>query len=280
MISNLANIDRRWIFVLILLAVAIPTLYKFDMPIKASTEVKAVYDYIENLPEGSPILVSLDYDPSSKPELYPMALALFKHMYRKNHRVIGMTHYPQGADLAKQAMEEAKTQFMNLPENKGKKEVVEGEDYVFLGYAAGYFSLVLNMGEDLYSAYPTDTRGVATKDIPALKGVRSLKDLKYMVVLSSGSTPEMWVVYGKEKYNFTMAAGCTAVMAPDLYPFLQAEQINGLLGGIKGAWEYEDLIGQRAKAYEAVPAQSTVHAVVIILIFLCNLGYFFSRRGN
>jgi len=268
MINKLADIDRRYIFVLIFISLAIPTIYPFDMPIEPSKEVRAIHEKIESLPPGSPVLLSMDYDPSSKPELYPMTIALLRHMFAKDLHVLGMTHWPAGRDLAKGAIQ-------SVAKEMGK---VEGEDYVYFGYAAGGISLIINMGQDLYSAFPADSRGVATKEIPMLKKVKSLKELSYAVTLAAGSTVEWWIVYGAEKYGFEMGAGCTAVIAPDLYPFLQAGQVNGLLGGIKGAWEYEALIKKRGDAYKAVPAQSSVHAVVILLIILCNIGYFYSRR--
>src|SRR3989454_11099010 len=53
-----------------------------------------------SLPERSVFLLSFDFDPSSKPELEPQAVALLRHAFRKNLRVIGMTHWLTGTGLA------------------------------------------------------------------------------------------------------------------------------------------------------------------------------------
>ena len=96
----MVSIDRRIIFLLIALATLLPLLHPFGLPIKVSPEVRGVYDYIESLPEGSVFLLSLDFDPSSKPELEPQAIALLRHAFRKQLRVIGMTHWLPGTGLA------------------------------------------------------------------------------------------------------------------------------------------------------------------------------------
>ena len=74
-LKKMANLDKRVIFVLISLAVIIPLLYPLFIEINVNPEVKAVYDTIENLPNGSTVFLAMDFDPSSKPELYPMAEA-------------------------------------------------------------------------------------------------------------------------------------------------------------------------------------------------------------
>ena len=48
-------------------------------------------------------------------------------------------------------------------------------------------------------------------------------------------------------------------MAPGLYPFLRSGQINGLIGGLQGAAEYETLIGQKGKPWPAwMPNRPTI----------------------
>ena len=149
-----------------------------------------------------------------------------------------------------------------------------GIDYTFLGYSPGGSNVIINMGQDLTAAFPTDHYGERTADLLVLRGVRSLRQVNYVVSLAAG-TPgvESWYVYGKEKYGFELGGGVTAVIAPGLYPFLDTGQINGLIGGLRGAAEYETLIGMRGKGVAGMDAQSAAHFVIIGLIVLCNLFY-------
>ena len=266
---RMVGIDRRVIFLLIAGAVLLPLVKPFGLPIKVSPEVKAVYDYIEALPERSVFLLSFDFDPSSKPELEPQAVALLRHAFRKNLRVMGMTHWLTGTGLADGV-------FSKVAAEMGKER---GKDYVFLGWSPGGGSLIISMGQDLYKAFPSDYSKIPTRGMPVLEGVRNLRDVDYMISLAAGSSGiEMWYVFGKDKYRFEMAGGSTGVIAPGLYPFLRSGQINGLIGGLQGAAEYETLITQKGTATAGMDAQSAAHFVIISLVLLCNVFYFMLRE--
>jgi hypothetical protein len=59
---------------------------------------------------------------------------------------------------------------------------------------------------------------------------------------------------------------------------LRSGQINGLIGGLRGAAEYEILIDQKGKAVAGMDAQSATHLAIIVLVIMCNLFYFSSRN--
>ncbi len=263
------KIDRRIIFLVIGLCTLVPLLYPVGLPIKVSPEVRGVYDYIENLPPGSVFLLSMDFDPASKPELYPQSIAILRHAFRKNLRVIVMTLWVTGIGLADQVVSQ-------VAQETGK---VNGRDYVFLGWSPGAGSVIINMGQDLYTTFPFDYYGKPTKGLPVLEGVQNLRDVNYAVSLAAGNPGvEAWYVFGKDKYKFELGGGCTGVIAPGLYPLLRSGQINGLIGGLRGAAEYESLIGQKGRAIAGMDAQSATHFAIIILVVLCNIFYVALRR--
>lgn len=268
--ERMLKIDRRIIFAVIGLCTLLPLLYPVGLAIRVSPEVRAVHDYIESLPEGSVFLLSLDFDPASKPELYPQAVALLRHAFTHNLRVIGMTLWLPGTGMANEVI-------TRIAEEQGK---VNGKDYVFLGWSPGGSSVIINMGQDLYKAFPTDYGNQSTKGLAVLTGVQSLRDVNYVVSLAAGSTGiEAWYVFGKDKYKFELGGGCTGVIAPGLYPLLRSGQINGLIGGLRGAAEYEVLIGQKGRAVAGMDAQSVTHFAIIILVILCNVFYLSIRKA-
>ncbi|BFU93582.1 MAG: conserved protein of unknown function [Nitrospira sp.] len=267
--ERMLRIDRRIIFLVIGLCTLLPLLYPVGLPIRISSEVRSVYDYVEGLPERSVLLLSLDFDPASKPELHPQAIALLRHAFRKNLRVVAMTLWVTGTGLADQIISQVSHEL-------GKEN---GTDYVFLGWSPGGSAVIINMGQDLYQAFPSDYGGKATKGLPVLEGVQSLKDVSYAVSLGAGNPGvEAWYVFGKDKYKFELGGGCTGVMAPGLYPLLRSGQINGLIGGLRGAAEYESLIGQKGRAVAGMDAQSATHMAIIVLVIMCNLFYFSLRQ--
>jgi hypothetical protein len=268
--DRMLKIDRRIIFLVIGLCTLLPLLYPVGLPIRISSEVRGVYDHVESLPEGSVFFLSFDFDPASKPELHPQAIALLRHAFRKNLRVVAMTLWVTGTGLADQIVTQ-------VAKEMGKEN---GKDYVFLGWSPGNTAVIINLGQNLYKTFPSDYGGKPTKELPVLDGVRSLKDVNYMVSLGAGNPGvEAWYVFGKDKYKFELGGGCTGVMAPGLYPLLRSGQINGLIGGLRGAAEYESLIGQKGKAVAGMDAQSATHVAIIVLVIMCNLFYFSLRRA-
>jgi hypothetical protein len=226
---------------------------------------------MESLPEGATILLSFDFEPGGKPELYPMAIALLRHAFRKNVRVLGMTLWPAGTGLAEAALS-------HIAQESGKEK---GKDYVFFGYAPGDASAVISMGQDFHAAFPTDYYGTKTAELPLLKNIRTLRDIQYVISLSVGFPGlDTWYVYGREKYGFELGGGCTAVSAPRFYPLLDTGQINGLLGGLRGAAEYEILLGREGKAVAGMDAQSTTHFLIIVLIIICNGMYLLTGQAR
>ena len=266
-LENLANIDRRYIFILVSLTVMVPILFPIGMPITTTPEVEAVFDYIEKIPPGSTIIVAMDYDPSALAELYPMNLAVLRHAYSRKIKVIGMTLWVTGAALGDMAMREA-------AEGIAK----EGEDYVYLGFVPVPTSAIMGMGEDISKVFPKDYSGTPLSEIPAMSGVKNYKDIALLVDLAAGATPEAWVVYAGDTYDQAIAVGCTAVSAVGYYPFLNSKQIVGLMGGMKGAAEYEKLIERSGTATAGMDSQSMAHILIILLIIVANISYFATRR--
>jgi len=269
--DRMLRLDRRIIFLLVGLCTLIPLLYPVGLAINISSEVRGVYDYIDSLPEGSVFLLSLDFDPASKPELYPQAIALLRHAFRKNLRVLGMTLWVSGTGMAEQVIGQVASEM-------GK---VNGKDYVFFGWSPGVSAIIISMGQDLYKAFPSDYYGRPTNTLAVLQGVKTLRDVNYVVSLAAGTAGiETWYVFGKDKYRFELGGGCTGVIAPGLYPLLRSGQINGLIGGLRGAAEYEVLVGKKGRAVAGMDAQSVTHFTIIILVGLCNVFYFLSRSAQ
>jgi len=268
-LEKLGSFDKRYIFMLIALTVIIPLLLPIGMPITTTSEVQSVYDYIEKLPPGSAIMVALDYDPAAMAELYPMTLAILRHAYSKKIRVIGLTLWITGATLGDRVMREAAVGIAN-PE----------EDYAYLGYIPGAPLPIMRMGVDISAVFRTDYNKKSLSEIPAMKGIKNYKDISLVVDLAAGASPEAWVVYAGTPYRVPIAVGCTAVSAVGYYPFLNAKQIIGLVGGMKGAAEYEKLVERQGAATAGMDSQSIAHSLIIILIIIANISYFARFFGN
>jgi len=262
--------DFRWLFLLVSAAVVFALLAPQQQPGTPEDAVKQVYDTIESLPEGSAILLAMDYDPQAKAELEPTSIALVRHALRRNLRVIGMTFWFTGNDFANVLFEQVGSEF---------PDKVWGRDYVYLGFQPGGMAQVITgMGENIARTFPQDYRNRATAGMPIFQQVQSLKDIAYLIDLAAGDSFVGWIVYGGDKYAVKMAVGCTAVSGPDMFVRLDAKQINGLIAGLRGAADYESLIGIPGLGTSGMFAQSIIHAMIVLSVILGNGLYFWRKR--
>ena len=281
MLDLLRHLDRRWVFLAMLLSVALPIVAQKTFPEVPTPLVQATFDKVENLPAGSNVLIAFDYDPGSGGELAPMATAFLRHCCLKRHKMFLMTLWETGLPLI----------------DKNIRTVVEGEfrnqgltygtDYVNLGFRPGREVVIKLMGTDLRKAFQTDTHGTNLDQLPITRDVRNLQDLHLIMDLSAGLPgAKEWVQYAATPYKIDVAAGCTAVQAPQLYPYIP-DQLFGLLAAIKGAAEYEAAVAAKYPAYDdpgrnegirRMAPQLWAHLLMVALLVLGNVIYYFDRR--
>jgi hypothetical protein len=111
-----------------------------------------------------------------------------------------------------------------------------------------------------------------------MDSVKNYKDIAFLFEVADNATADYWVSIVNAQYGVPMVCGTTAVSAPKYYAFVAARQFLGLLGGMKGAAEYEKLVGKKAKATVGMGAQSLAHLLIIALVMLGNVSYFMGRR--
>ena len=266
----LAQVDRRWLFLGIAAAVAIPVLCPLNLPISVSREARDYYQEMEKIEPGRVILFSFDYEPDTMAELDPMSIATLRHAFRRGVRVLAMTTYAGGVGIAERVLRQAATEC-------GKSY---GSDYAFLGYNPDFSATMLRMGESIRGAYPTDHYRRPTGELPLLAGVDRYADIPLLVTVSSSALSEYWVIWAGGKYHQRIIAGNTAIQAVLIYPFLQTGQLAGMLGGLKGAAEYERLIGRDGAGVRGMDAQSMAHLLIVCFILLGNVGFLLQRRAQ
>jgi hypothetical protein len=269
-------VGRRIVFLYVGIAVALPLFMTLSQKIPVSPEVKAVYDSISELPVGSKVLVSFDFDPPSAPELQPMAEAFLYYCFVRDLKVIIIGLWPQGPQQANLAIEEV---FEH--EDIKSKNLKYGVDYVNLGYQAGNEFVIQRMGSDIRAMFPSDYRGKQYDEIPLVKNVKNFSNIDYCFNLSSGfvGTRE-WVQIAVDRFGVRLGAGNTAVQAPQMYPFLRAGQLIGLLGGMSGAAEFEYLTKWTGKGTKYMLSQSFAHMIVVAFIIIGNVAFFRSGRKS
>ena len=236
MVNFLENLDRRWVFLLMALAVGVPILIQKTFPEEPTPLAQASFDQIDQLPAGSKILIAFDYDPASEGELGPMATSFVHQCAEKGQKMYFMALWPVGAQMIRSTIDRVITGYY--------PDLEYGKDYVDLGFKAGNEAVIKTIASDLAQYYPTDSRGTATSQIPMMQGINSLADFDLMLNVSAGYPgSKEWVLYAATPLKKPLVVGCTGVQAPLMYPYIP-DQVQGLLGAIKGAAEYEFIVNR------------------------------------
>jgi hypothetical protein len=265
--------DRRYIYLVLLIGVTIPLLIALGFPSEVTELSRKVYTLVEKTPENSVVMISFDYDPATNTELQPMAKAIIEHAWKRNQKVIAIALWPQGVQMAEQA-------FAYVMEKYPNKKY--GSDYVNLGFKTGGMVTIQSMGRSFVEVFPKDLKGTPFAEIEMLKGVRNFRQIGYIVSLSAGDPGlKQYIMAAHDMYGVKVAGGTTAVSTPGFLPYVNdQEQLYGLLGGLKGAAEYEYLVGVKGTATKGMDAQSVAHVLIIMFIAMGNIRAYKIRKSK
>ncbi len=273
--QKMLGIDRRAIFAFIFVALIFPLFFDISQEIPVSDDVRMLHEALEAIPDGALVLYSFDYDPPSAPELQPMAIAVIKAGLRKKWRMVYIGLWPQGPIQCDMAFRDAM-----LDERFKDLNLTYGTDYVNLGFQSGNEAVMQRMGSDIPGTFPRDFRGTPVAELPIMNGIRNLGNFDFLINISSGypGTRE-WVQFGVDRFGLPMVSGSTAVQTTEVSPYV-GRQLKGLMGGMRGAAEYEQISNNPGRALKYMVGQSVAHVVVIFFIIVGNIAYFATRKRN
>ena len=274
-------LGRRVIYVLMLLAVTAPLLWRITFRERPSPMTRDVFAAIEALPPGARVLMAYDFDPASEPEMKPMGDAFTRHLALKHAQLFYLTLWPLGQGeidmVAKHVIGG------EYPEYR------YGADYVNLGYMSGNEGVIALAMTDMKNSFATDVHNSSTSDaggLSIMRGIDNLRNMDLIVSVGAGQPGlREWVQYAAVPGRIPIVGGVVAVMAPEMFPYVP-EQCRGFLAGLKGAAEYEQLLLERYPdfdrpatrvALERMGPQTAAHLVVILLIIVGN-GIHLARR--
>jgi hypothetical protein len=286
-IPTLRTLDRRWIFLLLTWAVLLPIYYigvtGQTFPELPSALARSTFDELERLQPGDPVLLAFDYDPPSEGELGPMATAFVEHAAAKRLHMYFLALWPIGAQMIDNTIARVIT--------ADHPDLVYGRDYVNLGFKSGNEGVIKVITTNLRELYTTDSRGTAMQDIPMMKGITNIQQMKLIINVSAGYPgAKEWVQYAVTPYPaIRLVVGSTGVQAPLLYPYVP-QQLPGLLGAIKGAAEYEKLVvdayggpspnPKYLEGLRRMGPQLVAHLLIIALIVAANVVFISQRRTS
>ncbi|MEE9552862.1 MAG: hypothetical protein V3W18_01090, partial [candidate division Zixibacteria bacterium] len=249
--------DRRYIYLAVAFYVIFPVVFALRLPMSLSPETKQLYDAVDALPDSATVLLTFDYYASTLAETEPMSRATLHHLFTKDCKVLTVTTIPLGGPTI------AERVTRDLANQYGK---TYGVDYVNLGYKANYVAVLKGMGSSIESIYPTDNTGTPLAELPMMADIANYADIDFILAVADNSIIDYWISIVNAQYGTPVGTGVTAVMAPRYFAYLSAGQMTGMLGGMKGAAEYEKLVGHPGSAIKGMASQSLVHLFIIFSV--------------
>jgi hypothetical protein len=297
--EKMQSLDRRYIYIMVALATIIPFMIPFNSKTYTTDTTESIYQLVDSYAGRTDraVLMCFQHDASTMPELYPMEIAMIRHCFLRHVKVFTLCFDPTTAPLIDYVINTVKEEF---------PDVKSGVDYCNFGFKAIYLPLVLGMGDDIAKAVETDAEGRNIANLPIMQGINNYNEMNFIIEFSGATAAYVWMAYARTRFGANVAAGVTAVMAAEQYPYIQTGQLVGMLGGLKGAAEYEkmvDLFAQQqrkfskeiarsehpnilevnpkfTKARIGMNAQTVAHILILLFIIVGNIGYFVTRRNK
>jgi len=261
---------RHWVFASLFVLIAVVMASGIRLSVPVSPETQRMYDFIDSLPAGAVVLLSFDHEASSLPEIQPITRALLRHCFEHDLRPVGLALLAEGTAIGYRLMQTTAREY-------GKEY---GIDYAYLGFKPQYVAAILSMGESISATFPQDYLGRPYDSLALLHGVENYDDVAAVLSIADGSFTTHWMEYGG-RYGVPVIAGVTAAMVTTYDPYLASGQMQAMVGGLRGAAEYEKLLGRKGGGgARGMLAQSAAHLYVILLIILGNVAYFIKRRRS
>lgn len=284
---DLTKIDRRFIYLMVLIALSIPIFLEYVVEPAPMKAAEKFYQQIESIEPGTGkiALVSLDFGPNLVAENGSQTLAVMEHLMRRRIPFAVMSLYQHAEPFLKSYPEDlAKKLMAEMPDQRW----VYGVDWVNLGFQVGGSQRLLGMAKanSLIDFFKKDAFGNDLSELAAFSTVHTLQDISMVVQFTGlvGMLDAYLQFLQTEDYRPTIVHGCTSIVIPDAFIFLDSGQISGLLEGIAGAAWYSKILTQN---FPNRPADSALvintalgiaHLVIIFLIIIGNLGMYLAYR--
>ncbi|NLH98159.1 MAG: hypothetical protein GX446_01560 [Chthonomonadales bacterium] len=271
-LQRLESIDRRILYAVLLIIVVVGLLVPIPLPLAVGPQARGVYEAIENADPGKIVIVSTLWSASTQGENSPQTRVILQHLMRKRLRFALIAFGdPQSTTLAQELAEEL------ARENSYEY----GKDWINWGFRADIAGTLKGLVKDINETIKTDSiKKRPLSEYPVMQGIHNVKDVGVIAEVSASGNYVSWLglVVGSTNAPFCYAP--TSVMAPELYTYLDSGQMKGMLFGIKGAAEYERLLGIRGFTTRAITPVSLSLVLLFVLIGLGNYGMYAAKKRD
>ena len=274
-LSSIQNMDVKKVYILIILGVVIPTLFPLGLPVAISEPTKEIYDMVNALEPGSLVLFAVDLHPVTMPECYGAMMALMEHIFSlEDVRLICTTRGTMGSDILVMGMETVYGGSHQIP---GKEY---GVDYVIMPYIPGGETFVAQLASDPQAVYTLDYFYDPIDEIPLFSEFQDGSDIDLVVEFCHGPQFYDYLRHFNAAYETPIAISVVAYIYAEVMPYYATGQFVGYMVGLRGAGEYEKLVGKPGIALAGADALSGSYAWIITIILVGNIASLIKKSSG
>ncbi|MGH9591812.1 MAG: hypothetical protein ACRD5L_01880, partial [Bryobacteraceae bacterium] len=211
--QNTHNIDRRVIYLLLFVSVAIAlAIPKMRLPFIASQQSLGAYNAIQHAPVDKIAVIGAEWSAGTEGENGSQTKALLNHVMRRHIKFAILGFDPQGPENVGKIAQDLAAQY----------GYVYGRDWINFGYRPpGAINPILKaFTADVVAAIKLDVNGTPLTDyakLPIMRNFHDINQVGIIIEITPSSTYENWVAFVQGVKGTTMVVAPTAVMAPECY---------------------------------------------------------------
>jgi hypothetical protein len=300
--QRLQNIPREFLFLLLIIFATFPLFITVNLPDSPS---EASFDFFANLmalKPGDKVLIASDWTESTRAENGSEAEALLRILMRKG---VKFAMYSSGDPQAPQVFRDTVSRIALEEKTAGGADYQPYNDYVIAGYFPNAEGTALGINNNVRAVFagrkeaPPNGTPQEVVDSPVFAGVKSVSDFKYLIMVTASNTERITFERVKKTPLMFMVTG---VMTPEDQVYYASGQLKGLIGGIKGVFDLEQLMDKGANTAKGfrnnrLPvidgfskgiskgrgtsyylALHACLALLIVAVFVGNLGIWLSKK--
>lgn len=261
---KIPELKSQYIWLVVLIVYVIPVLTPIGAPFEMSDITIEIWNFVEDLPEGSIVVIGGAYVFAFDLESSAALIACLKQMARNGLRVVNAPFAVEAVQFHKYCIDAAR-----VDEKQGGPWKY-GRDYVQLPYMPGGAAAYVAFLEDVHSAVSTDVAGTPLSELPLMNDFHNYEDVAVWVCPHWAF--DMVVRYAVSERNIPGIYFAQAAAYAGYSPYMMMYpgmvwMTNGFLGGA----QYEKLEGVPGLGYAVVDAYAIMSAVYIIFVVLGNI---------
>ena len=276
--DKLQAIDPRYLYVALIVFIVVPLLAPISLPNIPSQPTRMGYETVERVASERPgdlVLIASDWSASTHGESHWQSIAALRQIMMRHLRFDVVSLDPQNSNLMIADINQVSDELTAA--HKIPAPYVYGKDYCLWGYrpSTAVPQFLKGIANDIPGTVHADYRGNPIASLPCMRGVRNTRDVSMVLLITPTSVLDTFLQFVG---GIPLVYFPTSVMAPEGYPYLDSHQIGGMVTGVKGAGDYEQLEGVKGFGYKIATALSLVYFLILLLILVGNVAYYVGKR--